>query len=134
VITPCVSYAAINERYAPRATLDTLRRTCKFGCGVPFIHEAVLDAIRYAGNTSIALDPQKVARTRLEIEEEEWAPVLSALPIHFDCEVVGEMRLGTHVMFFGEVRRIRVRNDVTPENPIEWIPWAMVDSVLGNKG
>ena len=27
VIAPCVSYGAINERYAPRATLDIMRRT-----------------------------------------------------------------------------------------------------------
>jgi flavin reductase (DIM6/NTAB) family NADH-FMN oxidoreductase RutF len=39
---------------------------------------------------------------------------------------VGEVRLGTHIMFLGEVRRIRVRADVTPNNPMEWCPWADV--------
>jgi flavin reductase (DIM6/NTAB) family NADH-FMN oxidoreductase RutF len=38
--------------------------------------------------------------------------------------VVGEVRLGTHIMFLGEVERILVRRDVTPENPLLWCPWA----------
>jgi flavin reductase (DIM6/NTAB) family NADH-FMN oxidoreductase RutF len=128
VIAPCVSYARINERYAPRTSLDIIRRTGKFGCGVPFINDVVLDAIRYAGNTSLAKDPQKVARAGLHVEPNDWAPVLSALPVHFDCQVVDEVALGTHIMFLGEVRRIQVRADVTPENPIEWCPWADVVS------
>ncbi|WP_026733397.1 flavin reductase [Fischerella sp. PCC 9605] len=126
VITPCVSYARINERYAPRVSLDIIRKTGKFGCGVPFINDVVINAIRYAGNTSLAKDSQKIARAGLEVEPNEWAPVLPALPLHFDCQVIGEVTLGTHIMFLGEVRRIQVRADVTPENPIEWCPWADV--------
>jgi flavin reductase (DIM6/NTAB) family NADH-FMN oxidoreductase RutF len=126
ILAPCISYAAINERYAPRASLEILRRRGRFGCGVPFIHDAVLDAIRYAGNTSISVDPRKVERTLLKIEKREWAPVFPDLPIHYECAIQGEVRLGTHIMFLGEVRRIRVREDVTPETPLEWIPWADV--------
>jgi len=62
----------------------------------------------------------------LEIEDSDWAPIPTALPVYFECEVVGEVRLGTHIMFLGEVRRIRVRADVTPANPMEWCPWANV--------
>jgi hypothetical protein len=29
-------------------------------------------------------------------------------------------------MFLGEVRRIEVHDDVNPDNPIEWYPWADV--------
>jgi flavin reductase (DIM6/NTAB) family NADH-FMN oxidoreductase RutF len=128
-IAVCVSYAAINARYAPRATLAILRDVKRFGCGVPFLNEAVLNAIRYAGNTSFADDPQKVARTSLTMDMSEWAPVLTDLPVHFDCEVTGEVRLGTHIMFLGEVRRIRVRADVGPANPLDWCPWADVTPV-----
>jgi flavin reductase (DIM6/NTAB) family NADH-FMN oxidoreductase RutF len=124
MIAPCVSYAAINERYAPRATLDIIRQTGKFGCGVPFINDVVIDAMKYAGNTSLALDKQKVTHAGLEVQYAEWAPILPALPIHFDCRVVHEVPLGTHVMFLGEVRRIQIRADVTPRNPLEWCPWA----------
>jgi flavin reductase (DIM6/NTAB) family NADH-FMN oxidoreductase RutF len=126
VIAPCVSYAAINERYAPRATLDIIRRTGKFGCGVPFIDDLIVSAIRYAGNISLAQDPGKVAHAGLEVEQAEWAPMLPSLPIHVECQVVGEVRLGTHIMFLGEARRIRVRTDVTPNNPLEWCSWADV--------
>jgi flavin reductase (DIM6/NTAB) family NADH-FMN oxidoreductase RutF len=124
VISPCVSYAAINVRYAPRETLEILRRTGRFGCGVPFIHDVIVGGMRYAGNISFAADQKKVAHAGLAVGPETWAPVLPALPVHFDCQVVGEIRLGTHIMFLGEVRRIRVRGDVTPENPLEWFPWA----------
>ena len=55
VIAPCVSYYAINERYAPRATLESIRKTGRFGCGVPYIHDAILNGIRYSGNISFAL-------------------------------------------------------------------------------
>jgi dTDP-4-amino-4,6-dideoxygalactose transaminase/flavin reductase (DIM6/NTAB) family NADH-FMN oxidoreductase RutF len=126
VIAPCVSYAPINVRYAPRATLDFIRRTGRFGCGVPFINDMVVDAMRYAGNISFAQDGRKVAHAGLAVDPEEWAPVLPALPVHFDCQVRREVRLGTHIMFLGEVRRIRVRADVTEENPLEWCPWANV--------
>ena len=131
VITPCVSYAAINERYAPRSTLDIIRKTGKFGCGVPFINEAVLEGIKYAGNISLAHDPKKLTHAGLEVEPAAWAPVLRALPVHFDCQVVDEVRLGTHIMFLGEVKQIRVRADVTPDNPLEWFPWANLDPVQG---
>jgi len=126
VIAPCVSYAAVNDRYAPRATLATIRRTGRFGCGVPFIHDAVVAAMRYAGNTSILQDHDKLGHCGLEWDANPDAPLLPTLPIHFDCEVTGEVRLGTHIMFLGEVRRIRVRADVHPENPICWCPWATI--------
>jgi flavin reductase (DIM6/NTAB) family NADH-FMN oxidoreductase RutF len=128
VISPCVSYAAINVRYAPRASLDTIRKTGRFGCGVPFINDLILAAIRYAGNISFTEDPLKVIHAGLAVESRGWAPLLQAMPVHFDCQVLGEVRLGTHIMFLGEVRRIQVRGDVTPENPLEWCPWANVVS------
>lgn len=129
VIAPCVSYAAINVRYAPRASLDYLRRAGRFGCGVPFISPEVVRAIRYAGNVSIKTDPDKVSNSGLAVEAGAAAPILPALPVHFDCRITGEVRLGTHIMFIGEVERIRVRSDVTPSNPLEWYPWADVPPV-----
>jgi flavin reductase (DIM6/NTAB) family NADH-FMN oxidoreductase RutF len=127
VIAPCVAYSAINERYAPRATLSGIRRSHRFGCGVPYIHDAIIKAIRYAGNISFALDSRKVAHSGLKMSHHEWAPLFPALPIHYDCEVVGEVRMGTHIMFLGEVRRIRVRDDVSVDNPLEWYPSAEID-------
>jgi flavin reductase (DIM6/NTAB) family NADH-FMN oxidoreductase RutF len=126
IISPCVSYAAINERYAPRATLNAIRRTGRFGCAVPFIDSSVLKAIKYCGNVSVSANPNKVRDSGLEIAGSDWAPVLADLPVNFDCEVTGEVRLGTHIMFLGEVRRIRVRGDVTPGHPLEWCPWPAV--------
>ena len=126
VITPCVGYAAINERYAPRLTLELIRKNRAFGCGVPFISDRVVAAIKYAGNVSFQVAGDKVARAGLAVERGGPAPVLPELPVHFDCEVLDEVRLGTHVMFLGAVRRIRVRADVTPGNPLEWCPWADV--------
>lgn len=126
VIAPCISYARINQRYSPRATLEMIRRTGRFGCGVPFLHADVIQAIRYAGNVSFADDAQKVTNAGLEIVADDLSPRLTALPIHYDCEVIDEIRLGTHAMFCGQVRRIVIRNDVTPENGIAWRPWADV--------
>lgn len=123
VIAPCVSYAAINDRYAPHATLDSIRTTGCFGCGVPFVDDAVVRAIQYAGNVTIGHDPEKIRHAGLECVADEVAPILPALPIHFDCRVIGEVRLGTHIMFLGEVGRILVRSDVRPENPLHWRPW-----------
>ena len=136
VIAPCVSYAKINQRYAPRATLDIIRRTGRFGCGVPFLRADVVSAIRVAGTRSIIDDPHKVSTSGLEVQSSGPSPVLPALPIHFDCEVTAEVRMGTHVMFLGEARRIRVRRDVHAANPITWCPWAdvterSVESIVG---
>jgi len=129
VIAPCVAYAAINERYAPRASLGTILKTGRFGCGVPFIDDRVVEAIRYAGNNSITNDPRKIANAGLAVKPDDWAPVLPALPVHFDCKVIGRVRLGTHLMFLGQVRRIRVRADVTPDQPVHWCPWATLEGV-----
>ncbi len=41
-----------------------------------------------------------------------------------DCEVVDQRHLGTHTLIFGEVTRVLVRKDVTPDNPMKWVPWA----------
>lgn len=129
IISPCVSYGRINERYAPRSTLDLIRKSGRFGCGVPYLGERMVNAIRYAGNVSFRKDPLKVSHAGLEIEKGEYGPILTASPIHFECEVVGEEKLGTHSLFLGEVRRIHVREDVTPDNPLEWCPWADLAAV-----
>ena len=131
VIAPCVGYAAINERYAPRLTLELIRKNRAFGCGVPFIGERIVEAIKYAGNVSWQAAGDKVAQAGLVVARGGPAPVLTDLPVHFDCEVVDEVRLGTHVMFLGAVRRIRVRRDVSAANPLEWCPWADVRPVDG---
>jgi len=126
IIAPAVSYAAINARYAPRSSLDTIRRTGCFGCGVPYRNDGVLGAIRYAGNVSLRTDPEKIRNSGLEVVSSDGSPRLANLPVHFDCEVVEEVRLGTHSLFFGEARRLHVRKDVTPDNPMVWCPWADV--------
>jgi flavin reductase (DIM6/NTAB) family NADH-FMN oxidoreductase RutF len=126
IIAPCVSYAKINERYAARKSLDLIRSSGRFGCSVPYISATVVDGIKYAGNVSLADDRHKVRKSGFSIGPSEYGPVILEAPIHFDCEVQGEILLGTHVMFLGEARRIRVRADVGPDNPIEWFPWACV--------
>ena len=128
VVAPCVSYARINERYAPRATLEIIRRTKRFGCGVPYIDENIISGIKHAGNVSYALEKDKVANSGFEVWPLRSAPLLTDLPVHFDCKVTGEVRLGTHIMFLGEVERIFLRKDVTPKSPLQWCPWADVSS------
>jgi flavin reductase (DIM6/NTAB) family NADH-FMN oxidoreductase RutF len=129
VIAPAVSYAAINQRYAPRASLELIRKAGRFGCGVPMANQQVLNGICYAGNVSFAADSRKVTNAGFTIDRAAPTPRLAELPVHYDCELTGEIRLGTHFLFLGEVRRISVRADVTPGNPICWIPWANVEPV-----
>ncbi len=126
VVAPCISYAKINERYAARKTLDFIRREGRFGCGVPFLSDSIVNAIKYSGNNSFVDDPEKINNSGLNVEDSKYAPVISDVPVHFSCKVIGEKWLGTHIMFFGEVEQIRVRADVTPENPLVWHPWAAV--------
>ncbi|MBA3589998.1 flavin reductase [Methylibium sp.] len=125
-IAPCVSYASINERYAARKSLELIRKSGRFGCSVPYISSSVVDGIKYAGNNSLANDQHKVNNSGFTIGPSDYGPVIREAPIHFDCEVTGEILLGTHVMFLGEAKRIRVRADVSPDNPLEWCPWAGV--------
>jgi flavin reductase (DIM6/NTAB) family NADH-FMN oxidoreductase RutF len=120
----CISNSAINERYAPRATLGTIRARGRFGVGVPFDDADVVRAIGYLGNVSGQVDPDKVEHAGLTALSTGSTPLLAQLPIHFDCRVSEEIGLGTHVMVLGEVERIHVRRDVTPERPIAWSPWA----------
>jgi flavin reductase (DIM6/NTAB) family NADH-FMN oxidoreductase RutF len=119
----CVAYAEINIRYAPRGSSRALNATGRFGCGVPFIHGTIIDAMKYAGNISIDKDMQKIQHAGLEVITHEWAPRLAALPIHFDCEVKKKVRLGTHVLYLGEVKAIRIREDVSSSNPLTWLPY-----------
>lgn len=129
IIAPCVSYSAINERYAPRASLEIIRSAGAFGCGVGFINDDLTNAIRYSGTTSFSDDSDKVANAGLHISQRGKAPQIDDLPIHFECDLVGEIRLGTHIMFLGEVKSILVRDDLNAENPMTWCPWADVTAV-----
>jgi len=123
-IAICVSYARINERYARRASLDFLESADRFGCGVPFYHADVLDAISYLGNVSRFSDPEKVQNCGLTPTRLGSSIGFSELPVHYDCRIVDRRRLGTHVLILGEVSHIFVRRDVAPETPLEWCPWA----------
>lgn len=123
VVAPCVSYSPINERYAPRASLEPIIENGRFGCGVPFIDPTVLTAISYLGNVSYRQDAAKLANSGLHVRDIGHTPVIDELPIHFDCRVIDRVYLGTHVMFLGEVERILLRDDLSAANPIEWCPW-----------
>ena len=105
VIAPCVCYAGINERYAPRATLDLIRESGRFVCGVPYVDDAIVAAMKYTGNISLSQDAQKVSKAGLQVEYSEYGPLLQELPVQFECEVINEVLLGTHVMFLGEVKK-----------------------------
>ena len=129
VIAPAISYASVNDRYALRESLDFILNSGWFGCGVPFIDDTVLDAIRYSGNLSLRDDAEKILNSGLIIESGDHVPVLRDFPIFYECKVIGHQRLGTHVIIFGEVQRIRARSDVSPQNPLEWCPWADVEPV-----
>jgi flavin reductase (DIM6/NTAB) family NADH-FMN oxidoreductase RutF len=129
IIAPCLSYARINIRYAPRASLDMIRRQGRFGCSVPYINEKVISAIKYAGNISMRDDPDKIANSGLDVAIQNGIPRLTGMPVHYDCKVKGEIRLGTHIMFLGEVTRIFVRDDLRSDIPMEWCPWATVKPV-----
>lgn len=122
----CLSNSAINERYAPRATLGVIRARGRFGVGVAYGDADIVRAISYLGNVSGQTDPDKVRHAGLAALQGGSSPVLAQLPIHFDCRLTGEVLLGTHVMVTGEVERIHVRRDVTPERPLTWQPWARV--------
>ena len=124
VLAPCVAYAPINQRYAPRKTLELIRATGRFGCGAAYVDARMLAAIRYAGNVSLAQDPEKPLHAGLEVAADSWAPRLLASPLHLECEVIDEIALGTHVMFLGAVRRMVPRGDLTAHNPLRWSPWA----------
>ena len=113
MVAPCVSYAQINQRYAPRASLELIRASGRFGAGVPYLDDEIVNAMKYAGNTSLAHDSEKLWRTGLSIGEWLGLPYLPKLPVHFDCRVTGEIRLGTHVMFLGTVEAIRVPSDAS---------------------
>ncbi|MBC2716506.1 MAG: hypothetical protein HF978_14470 [Desulfobacteraceae bacterium] len=125
-IAVCIAYAAINERYKPRATLNIIKKTKKFGCGVPYINEKIIDAIQFSGNISFSEDPDKIKNAGLEWYTDEDVPILPALPINFICQVTKEVMLGTHIMFLGEVKKIYIRSDVNFENPMEWFPCSEV--------
>ncbi|MGH9349523.1 MAG: flavin reductase [Vicinamibacterales bacterium] len=124
-LAACISNSAINERYAPRATLATVQARQRFGVGVPYTSPEIVRAISYMGNVSARVDPQKVRHAGLTALEGD-SPVMAELPIHFECRVAREVNLGTHVLVLGEVEQIHVRRDLAPEQPIEWLPWATI--------
>lgn len=125
-VAACISNSAINERYAPRATLATIRARGRFGIGVPYTSPEIVRAISYLGNISARDDRQKVRHAGVTALEGEASPVLAELPIHLHCRVSREVHLGTHIMVLGEVERMHVRCDVTPDRPLEWRPWATI--------
>jgi flavin reductase (DIM6/NTAB) family NADH-FMN oxidoreductase RutF len=126
VISPCISYIDINERYAARASYHIIRKNKKFGCSIPYLNQKVIDSIRYMGNMSFTKDPKKVFNAGINIGKSKEFPLLTDMPINYSCEVIGEVYLGTHVMFLGKVNKIYVRSDLNINNPLEWCPWSEV--------
>ena len=120
----CVSYARINERYGQRASLALLNDAERFGCGVPIYRSDVLEAISYLGNVSRRQDPEKLQFCGLTPVRYGSTIGFAELPVHYDCRIVERRPLGTHALILGEVENILVRSDVSPENPLEWCPWA----------
>jgi flavin reductase (DIM6/NTAB) family NADH-FMN oxidoreductase RutF len=125
-ISPAVTYGGINDRYRSRYTLHNIRQHGRFGVGLATVNDEMLNAIRYAGNISAADDPNKLRNSGLWFDDNDFSPILRGCPVHFDCQVVDEVKLGTHSMFIGKVCRILVRADVSPDNPITWNPWPVV--------
>ena len=119
-----VCYANVNVRYAPRASLDLIRTAGRFGCGVPIYRQDVIEAIGYLGNISLRNDPDKVRHSGFSPVTLGNSFGFAELPVHFDCRVVEEIRLGTHSLFLGQVERVFVRRGVTSASPLEWCPWA----------
>lgn len=134
VAAPCISYAPINDRYAPRATLARIEATGRFGCGAPWSAPGVEAAISYLGNVSIRRDPDKVANAGMTALTLGETPALAELPVHFDCKLIGRIDMGTHAMLLGEAERIFIRDDVSPAAALEWFPWAAVESVGAGEG
>lgn len=119
----CVSYARINARYAPRASLDVLRAAGRFTCGVPIHRQDVLDAIAYLGNISLRDDQTKADNAGLTPMSLGAGFGYRELPIHFECRIVDDVRLGTHAMLLGQVERIVVDARLRG-SALEWCPWA----------
>lgn len=128
VIAPCISYAAINDRYAPRHSLDAILETGRFGCSVPFLSDAVIAGITYSGNTSLRDDPDKLGHSGFAAADEDGSPRLLGFPVHFSCRLVDRVRLGTHWMLLGEATSIVVDPAVSATNPLSWSPWATVSA------
>ena len=124
MIVPAIAANPINERYAPRYSIDNIRRHGYFGCGVPFDNPQIVDAIHYLGNISYNEDPHKVAHSGLTLINRPHAPMLTELPIHFECKVTSEQFLGTHILFYGEVISILIHPKLSPDHPINWTPTA----------
>lgn len=129
VISPCISASSINERYAPRASTDFIRSTGRFNVGVPFHDPAITAAIQYCGNFSFRDDDDKIARTGLNISPGSTnAPILDDLPITFECKLVGEVQMGTHIMMLGEVDRIVAHRSLGKTSRIDWQPFPVVEA------
>lgn len=128
IVAPCISYAAINDRYAPRHSLDAILETGRFGCSVPFLSDAVVAGITYSGNVSLRDDPDKLAHSGFAADDEDGSPRLLGFPVHFSCRLVDRVRLGTHWMLLGEATSVVVDRSVTAANPLTWSPWATVSA------
>lgn len=124
IIACCVASSLINIRYTIRQSLNMIRQNGEFGCGLPFVHQAVTEAIKYTGNVSYKIDPQKIEHAGLTLANLPGSPCLAALPVHFNCELIDEIFLGSHTMLLGKVKTIFNRKDVTRDHPLEWSPWA----------
>ena len=67
----------------------------------------------------------------LMVVDGNHTPVPLDYPIHFECKVVGEHYMGSHVMLFGEVTNIILHPALTKETPMEWNPWPQLMNLDG---
>ncbi len=109
---PCLGVAVRDSRL----TYETLRSRRAFTVCVP--PAALVREVDYLGIVSGKRAPDKLERAGLDSERgsEVDAPALLGCPVVAECELRGELELGSHTWFAGEVKQVQVDRELLRED------------------
>ena len=99
---PMVSVAIRPERFSH----DIIRDTGEFVVNIPTVD--LVRATDYCGVVSGRdTDKFKAARLTPEPAQTVRAPLIAECPLHLECQVRDQRRLGTHTLFLAEILAVR---------------------------
>jgi flavin reductase (DIM6/NTAB) family NADH-FMN oxidoreductase RutF len=95
-----------------RLTYANLKAKGAFTINVPSTSQA--EAVDYLGIVSGRDRPDKIAVAGMEVDKGEVvdAPIISSCPVNVECELIGELEIGSHTWFVGEVKHIRADEEL----------------------
>ena len=114
-----------------RHSYSIIEKSKEYVINVPFTHQ--IREMDFCG-TRTGRDTDKWGELNLTKEKASnvSVPLIKEFPINIECKVIDTMKLGTHVIYFGEVLAVNVEEELLSNNRINPLKQDQIAYIAGN--